>query len=86
MKEQWVGKMEMLDLLDAVLGDLETVEQEISTKIDEVVSLHEHAQKENLRSIEYAISEIENVTLELQGQSEKREWRNNTGEVILRTV
>lgn len=86
MKEQWVGKMEMMDLLDAVLGDLETVEQEISTKIDEVVSLHEHTQNENLRSIAHAISEIENVTLELHGQSDKREWRKNTGEVILRTV
>lgn len=86
MKEQWVGKMEMLDLLDAVLGDLETVEQEISTKIAEVVSLHEHTQKENLGSIAHAISEIENVRLELQGQSDKREWRKNTGEVILRTV
>lgn len=86
MKEQWVGKMEMLNLLDAVLGDLETVEQEISTKIDEVVSLHEHTQKESLRSIAYAISEIESVALELQGQSDKREWRNETGEVILRMV
>ncbi|WP_078409386.1 hypothetical protein [Priestia abyssalis] len=86
MKEQWVGKMEMLDLLDAVLGDLETVEQEISTKIDEVVSLHEHTQRESLRSIEHAISEIENVTLALQGQSDKREWRSHTGEAILRTV
>ncbi|HWO95162.1 MAG TPA: hypothetical protein VNM45_02175 [Bacillus sp. (in: firmicutes)] len=86
MKEQWAGKMEMLDLLDAVLGDLETVEQEISTKINEIVSLHECTQKANLQSIAYAISEIENVALELQEQSDKREWRNSTGEVILRTV
>ena len=86
MKEQWVGKMEMLNLLDAVLADLSTVEQGISTKIDEVISSYGYSQSEALQSIEQAILEIEKVTMELQQRTDRDDWINSAGEVVLRTV
>jgi hypothetical protein len=86
MKERWIGKMEMLSLLDTVLEDLTTVEQKISTKIDEVVSSYEHSQKEALQSIEHTILEIEKVTMELQQETDRNDWKSSAGEVILHTV
>jgi hypothetical protein len=86
MKEQWIDKAEMLDLLDTVLDDLEAVERKISFKLDEVVSLYEQNQQQALQSVEHALIDIQKVTAELQDKGSQREWKSKIGEAVLRPI